>query len=98
MDDKDVDALEMGAVGGKGLVLGKTMTSGGESGSEDERYILGDEESTVGVGVAVAKGEAEQPDVSREREKEFDRHLNPANGGPGGIVKTTDVRVDYGRP
>ncbi|KAL8711095.1 MAG: hypothetical protein Q9220_004476 [cf. Caloplaca sp. 1 TL-2023] len=79
IETKDVGGLEMGAVGGKGMsALGKTMTPGGESGSEDERYILGDEESTVGV--AVARGEAQ----------------HAGTVGQGGIVKTTDVRVDYG--
>ena len=93
MDDKDVEGLELGAVGGKGMGLGKTMTPGGDSGSEDERYILGDEESTVGVGVA--RGEAQR--IERSREREMDRQLDPIGGGPGGIIKTTDVRVDYGK-
>ena len=93
LDDKDVDGLEMGAVGGKGMVLGKPADSGGESGSEDERYMLGDDESTPRVWVAVAKGEAR----SRERstEQNLDRQLGPGDGIPQGIIKTTDVRVDY---
>ena len=83
---KSVEGLEMGAVGGKGV----------ESGSEDERYILGDEESTVtGVGVAVAQGEAHQVEgrSRKSREVEVEKEVDPTRG----IVKTTDVRVDYAK-
>ena len=89
-DDKDVDGLEMSAVGGKGVGLGKTMTPGGESGSEDEKYILGDEESTIGV--AISKGDARQ--MERRRQRGLDGHLDSIEGG---IVKTTDVSIDYGK-
>lgn len=89
-DDKDVDGLDMGAVGGKGLGLEKIMTPGGESGSEDGKYILGDEESAIGV--AVARGEARQTERSRARGS------NGELGAiEGAIVKTTNVGVDYGK-
>ncbi|KAL8729542.1 MAG: hypothetical protein Q9181_004965 [Wetmoreana brouardii] len=90
---KDVGGLEMGVVGGKGMVLGKTLIPGEESGSEDERYTLADEESTLGIGIAVARGEA--PSVERDQEVSGHRRSDTAGRMPGGIVKTTDVRVDF---
>ena len=89
-DDKDVDGLEMGAVGGKGVRLEKTMTMGMESGSEDGKYILGDEESIIGV--AVTNGEAGQ--TEKRRQSRLNGELDPIEGG---IVKTTDVSVKYGK-
>ncbi|KAL9592696.1 MAG: hypothetical protein Q9179_006454, partial [Wetmoreana sp. 5 TL-2023] len=85
---KDVEELEMGAVGGKGMVFGETMTPGGESGSEDERYFLGDEESVPGVEIAVARGEA--PPAEKDQEVPGHRRLETTSGTPGGIVKITD--------
>ncbi|KAL8729768.1 MAG: hypothetical protein Q9181_004885 [Wetmoreana brouardii] len=90
---KDVEGLEMGVVGSKGMVLGKTLTPAGESGSEDERYILGDEESTLSIGIAIAKGEA--PPIESDQELPVQKPSNMTSGMPRGIVKTTDVRVDY---